>query len=354
MNKKDGIQRGDEMTDSNKSIDINEIEGQQSTREFFDCDLFNILPYFKDDMASMEHPVFSVSNQLDRRVIHYEHNGNTITIKPGYDGLPTIHDKDILIYVTSYLRAAINQGKAPNRIVRFTAYDFFRAIGRSVSGDSYERFKVALNRLQGVTIHTNVRTGRFRIEKGFGLINSWEAVKEHGGRVIAVEIELSRWLYNAVLSNELLTINPDYFELRKPMERRLYEIARKHCGSQELFRIGLDKLQLKIGTKAPLREFRRSIRESITNNHLPDYEIALSDDDMVTFTSRTKKLHAAIQTCLILLKPETYQKAQAAAPGWDVYALEQQWREWIAKKKEPPKRPDSAFIAFCRKKASCP
>lgn len=47
---------------------------------------------------------------------------------------------------------------------------------------------------------------------------------------------------------------PDYFNLRKPIERRIYEIARKHCGDQELFKIGLEKLQLKVGC---LRAMRR-------------------------------------------------------------------------------------------------
>ena len=98
------------MTDSsNKNIQINEIESQQISREFFNCDLFDTLPYFKDDMASMEHPVFSLTTHADKRLLRYEHNGNTITIKPGYDGLPTIHDKDVLIYCTSHLRAAITQ-----------------------------------------------------------------------------------------------------------------------------------------------------------------------------------------------------------------------------------------------------
>ena len=90
-------------------------------------------------------------------------------------------------------------------------------------------------------------------------------------------------------------------------------------------------------------------------NQLPDYEIALSADDQVTFSNRTWKARAAIaQTQLITLKPETVEKARVAAPGWDIHALEQQWREWIAKKKELPKRPDTAFLAFCWKKGPCP
>lgn len=52
-----------------------------------------------------------------------------------------------------------------------------------------------------------------------------------------------------------------------------------------------------------------------------------------------------------LLQTATYERARKAAPGWDVYELERQWREWIAKKGQPQK-PDVAFVAFCRKKAA--
>ncbi len=51
----------------------------------------------------------------------------------------------------------------------------------------------------------------------------------------------------------------------------------------------------------------------------------------------------------ILLQTSTYEKAKKAAPGWDVYELERQWREWIMDK-DPPQNPDGAFIAFCRNK----
>jgi hypothetical protein len=47
--------------------------------------------------------------------------------------------------------------------------------------------------------------------------------------------------------------------------------------------------------------------------------------------------------------PETFEKAKRTAPGWDIYHLECQWREWITGK-EKPKNPEAAFVAFCRKK----
>ena len=51
----------------------------------------------------------------------------------------------------------------------------------------------------------------------------------------------------------------------------------------------------------------------------------------------------------LTLQASTYEKARKAAPGWDVYALEREWREWSADK-ELPQSPDAAFIAFCRRK----
>jgi len=47
---------------------------------------------------------------------------------------------------------------------------------------------------------------------------------------------------------------------------------------------------------------------------------------------------------VLVLATETYEKAKKVAPGWDVYALEQDWRAWIADK-ELPKNPDAAFIS---------
>jgi hypothetical protein len=51
----------------------------------------------------------------------------------------------------------------------------------------------------------------------------------------------------------------------------------------------------------------------------------------------------------VRLIPSDFERAKAAAPGWDVYSLEQEWRGWIAKK-ERPENPGAAFVAFCRKK----
>jgi hypothetical protein len=35
------------------------------------------------------------------------------------------------------------------------------------------------------------------------------------------------------------------------------------------------------------------------------------------------------------LRPSDFERAKAAAPGWDVYYLEQEWRDWLEKKRVP-------------------
>ena len=319
-------------------------------RDFFVCDIFDALPYFKDDRVSMEHPVFSLSTKPSMRVLHYAHNNNTIDIKPSYTGLPTIHDKDILLYCASYLRAAMADGHTPSQIVRFSAYDFFVTTNRGTDGRYYQKFKAGLERLSGTRIQTNIKTNGLTIEEDFGLINYWRAVKEdESGRVIAAEIELSKWFYNAILGDELLTINRDYFRLRKPLERRLYELTRKHCGDQPEWKIGLKTLHKKIGTTAPIRKLRFQIKELVKTDHLPDYSVSMTDD-LVRFAPRRGRASVNNhQGSLPLLMPDTYDKARKAAPRLDVYALEREWREWAVGKKTPS-HPDRAFVAFCRKK----
>jgi hypothetical protein len=67
----------------------------------------------KHDIASMEHPLFSLSTRPDRRVLHYEHNGTRGHHHAlGQGAGDDLHDKDILIFCISQLMAALNAGRA--------------------------------------------------------------------------------------------------------------------------------------------------------------------------------------------------------------------------------------------------
>ncbi|PYG25473.1 replication initiator protein A [Pelagimonas varians] len=325
------------------------------TQDFFVCDIFDAAP--KGDMASMEHPIFSLSTKPDRRQRRYEMKDRFVEITPSVLGLATIHDRDILIYCISQLIAAANAGDEISSKVRFKAYDLLTATNRMTNGQGYEGLKSALERLRGTTISTNISTGGEEQLDVFGLIDRAKIVRQtRDGRMQEVEVELSEWVFNAIRSNEVLTLHRDYFRLRKPLERRIYEIARKHCGMKAEWRIGLALLQKKCGSNSSLREFKRLVQgivaADLEHDHLPDYQLRLEDDQVVFSNKGTMLLSKDVVDVVPTqrLLSQTFDEAKLAAPGWDVYYLEQEWRSWMSDGGlDGPRDADKAFLGFCHR-----
>jgi plasmid replication initiation protein len=172
------------------------LPDRHPNRDFFVADILDWA--LKDDRHSMEHPMFSLSKKRDLRIRHYEHNGNSIAVKPGADGLATIWDKDVLIYAVSQLIEGMNQHREPSRVVRMTAYDILVSTNRHTGGGDYEQLTDAFRRLSGTRIETNIVTNGERVRHGFGLIDEWRVIEKNpaNGRMVAIELTLSRWLYN--------------------------------------------------------------------------------------------------------------------------------------------------------------
>ena len=315
--------------------------------DFFLCDIFAAHP--KDDIASMEHPLFSLATRPDRRILRYAHNGTEIEVTPSVKGLATIHDKDILIFCISQLVAALNAGRAVSRQLQLKAHDLLVATNRETSGDSYRRLREAFERLAGTRITTNITTGEVETTRGFGLIESWEiSRKTRGGRMISVSVTLSEWLYRAVLGRSVLTLSRDYFRLRKPLERRIYELARKHCGHQDGWRVSVDTLLKKSGSASPRRVFRAMLREMIAADHLPDYTMSEDPGDLIRFRPRAP----LVQTPPPVISPAALDQARRLMPGMDVHSLEAEWRGvWARTGGQRLRSPDAAFLGWLRKRA---
>ena len=121
------------------------LPDRHPTADFFICDVLDAIP--KDDMASMEHPIFSLSTRPDRRILRYEHNGTKVEITPSVKGLATIHDKDVMIYCISQLIAKMNAGEEPSPLLHLKAHDLLVATNRETSGDGYRRLRQTFERL---------------------------------------------------------------------------------------------------------------------------------------------------------------------------------------------------------------
>jgi plasmid replication initiation protein len=318
--------------------------------DLFICDVADAV--LKDVMAHMEHPFYSLSKKPETNIRRYEHKGNWIEITPSVKGLATIYDKDILIYCISQIMAKLKRNQPVSPRVRINSRDLLIFTNRGTSGRDYMALIEALDRLEGTRIRTNIRSGEEEQSDSFGLIDASSIRRKHGldGRLLWCEVKLSDWVFNAIRDQEVLTLHRDYFRLRKPIERRVYEIARKHCGQQDEWKIGLANLLKKTGSQSPLKRFRQMLRDLANFDHLPDYSVSFDTKmDMVTFRNRGTML---ITTSVVAwegrLDPEALHDAKTVAPGWDIYVLEREWRSWLGENEIEPKHPARHFIKFCK------
>jgi len=137
--------------------------------------------------------------------------------------------------------------------------------------------------------------------------------------------------------------------MRKPLERRIYELARKHCGRQDAWRISVDTLLKKSGSSSPRRVFRAMLREMIAADALPDYHLREEPGDILRVTPRDALIEEAGTP---VLSAEALEEARRLVPGWDVHALEAEWRGWWVDTGRPRLRaPDKAFLGWVRKRA---
>ena len=221
-----------------------------------------------------------------------------------------------------------------------------------MGGSAYIRAEEALERLRSTSIKTNIVTSEERQWLIFGLVESAKTVRRDSEGVLQdVQVTLSDWVFNAIQAKEVLTISKDYFRLRKPLERRMYEIARKHCGKSAEWKIGLEKLRLKCGSQSTAKEFKRLVGSIVADNaehdHFPDYVPSL-EGEMVLFRGRGTVPQTIEEVYKGRVDPETYHEARTVAPSWDVRHLEHEWRKWCAAEEIEPKKPDRYFVKFCQ------
>ena len=353
-------------------------------RDFFVLDVMDVVP--RSDMASMAHPIFSLSTRPDKRILRYSHDDVIVEIHPSSKGVATIFDKDVLIYVISKLMHMKNSGQEIGPVVRLTTHDLLVSTNRNTGGIIYQRLEDALDRLAGTRIKTNVATGDEVSTQNFGLIEWYDYNRKGSGmaeRLRFLELKLSDWMFRAVECSEVLPISRDYFRLRRPIDRRLYELARKHCGKQPTWRVSAPLLQKKIGSQQDDRHFMRHMRELATSNELPDYQVKLQYDTVIF--SRREGLTASFQPSSPALPPpapkpslsapldsdvdaalasfsaaveahknrrvmissKAIDEVTATAPGWDKYMLERMYVAWAADK-DPAHNEDARFLGWVK------
>ncbi len=334
-------------------MENNLTKDKHPQQDLFICDVADAV--LKDFYQEMEHPFYSLSKTPVKSVREYRNGQQWLKITPSIHGLPTIYDKDLLIYAISQLIAKKNRGEDISKRIQISTHDLLVFTNRGTGGKDYKAFESSLERLRGVTISTNIITGDEEQIDVFGLIDSGTIRRKYGtdGRLVSVSMVLSDWVFNAIKSEEVLTLNRDYFRLGKPIERRVYEIARKHCGQQNQWKISLEKLRLKSGSQASTREFRRYIKNIAKSNHLPDYIVVFDEDkDSIAFHNRRTWWDTEDKPYPQIKNAKTYDIALSLCPdGTDIYDIELEWfNYWKNTGRKEIKNPDKAFLGFVSKK----
>jgi hypothetical protein len=264
--------------------------------DMFICDLVDFA--FKDATHQMDVPLYALTGRKDANEFQWLDNGNELSVIPSALGRATIHDKDLLIYVVSKLMNAKNNNEPIGKKVFFTAHDFLVSTNRDTSGRGYINMKKAMQRLVGTSIHLKYKLGDKNIffmghlvESAF-IVEDEHGIPEQTGQVCMV---LSDLLFSAVEQNHVLTISRDYFLLRSPLHRRLAELARKYCGHQKSFKIGLEKLHNKVGSRSPLKTFKFYLKKAVESQPLPQYLIDFdeSEKNVIFINNKTKKIRTS-------------------------------------------------------------
>ncbi|MFB0827800.1 replication initiator protein A [Chromobacterium violaceum] len=228
---------------------------------------------WKSDNFSLELPLFALSCRDIPGIWQWQNRDGSrqlsIQLRDSTLGRATVYDRELLVYFCSQLcqHQFGATGPLPNRL-RFGIAGFLRDTGRDQGGRSYRAVEKSLQRLCNTEFDYR-QEGLKDIQQP--LLASWTKLISSGE--LQIEVELSPWLLDAVQQRRVLSLHPGYLQLRKPLAKRLYELARKHCGRQREWRIGIDALHLKSGSQASRREFRRMLKTVLAEGPFPGYQL---------------------------------------------------------------------------------
>ena len=253
----------------------------------------------KDDYNLMDIAPFALSKTTGEGVIQYELKDSLITVEGGTKvGLATAYDYDIVINMISHLAEATRQYRVeeskglraslPPRTYRPAASDILRFCRRDGGGEQYLGLERALARLAATRITITSLAGEGKVKRreaeSFPLIGRFKVVSRTAAdRVDQIEIDVPNWVYEGVVKPDgkpsILTLNPDYFLITRPIAKFLYRLARKAAGISSA-KYGMMELHRRSGSRLPHHKFKQAIREIVEAAvPLPDYDLSIVEGD---------------------------------------------------------------------------
>ena len=252
-----------------------------SQRDLFQLDS-PLTGEIRGERSLMAFPFFALSKNAWMKPLSYEHANVSIEVRPSANGVATIYDKEIVLYIASLMAAKIEAGEDVAQDFVFTAHDLFSVTGANHSARSYARLSEALERLQGTQIKTNIEAGGEGEEGFFSWLSEarlhYSKTRTGERRLKAVKVRLCDWLYRAILRDrQVLDYAAAYFQLG-PIERRIYEVARATADRDGRVEADLATFRLQVGYQNPLANFRTAMKAIAGADGIPDYQVELVEE----------------------------------------------------------------------------
>jgi plasmid replication initiation protein len=247
-------------------------------------DLFTIAPNSSDIRSKQVRDLcawgfFNISNQR-RHSLRHEQGNLFVEVRSLADkGIATYHDNDILIFITSHLVHAMNQGNEIGRNIFFSANEFWDFSNREAKGGRrYELIWDALSRLHETSIHTNISiAGGVELEEKWTWLPHIKRAKSlRTGKTLGFEVEVSRAIYNSINQNvpQVLTLHHNYFSIRSGFVKWLYLYARRCCGTDGREWIATERqLHSLSGSALSIYDFRIMLNRIIASGELLEYDL---------------------------------------------------------------------------------
>lgn len=312
----------------------------------------------RDARESMELPFLSLSKSPRSAPIVYKTEDVELIVTGGAPfGIANVWDWDLMMWLMSQIRQAIDEGLPVSRRVRFHRHAFLKAARRTQGGSQYQRLEDSIARLKNTNVVTTLRAERGRTVM-FSWIEHAELQRDQAGNVASAVVVIPEWLFEAVSNKSLiLSLHHDYFLLTGGVERWLYRFIRKGAGkSSNGWKWTFRTLHKRCGSAREFKYFARDMRFLINKGKLLDYglnSVELNGEESLhAWTMAASQPEAvqveSVQTTELRLKSITYERAKEEAPGYDIHGLEADWRRACKRDGVLVRDPDAAYLGWCR------
>lgn len=236
----------------------------------------------------LAYPYFSLTKQKRTKPMHFLNKEQNIRIEIhglAIHGIANIHDADLLLWFSAEIRRHYEKtGQITHRIF-YNPRKMLTEIGRGKGGMQMERLQESLQRLVSTYVQTTVRIEHQTKKGGFHWLDYWTSSQNNqtGETRHLWSVGMSEWLIQGIIQDtNILTIHPGYYALTSGLEKRLYQIARKHAGKQSFGAImNMDTLHEKTGSSEDARKFAYKVRTMAREKgSLLDYNISVFTDEV--------------------------------------------------------------------------